>query len=184
MFDLTNGDNSLADTIIRLARTEDNPPILFGWNTPALESFWGKAVAFQGVPPPPPPSPAAPIVIPINGGNVLPGLVDVDFLKSELLRYVCAQLGVLAVGVPSVLGDTVGLGCTNVQAFAAAAFLRGMNDSPWFHAVLAHGAPLPTPLALVPKILGGFLISSRSQVCFGLKPPWRGYQQICVVIVQ
>jgi hypothetical protein len=146
VFDLTNGDNSLADTIIRLARTEDDPPILFGWNTPALEFFWGKAVAFQGVLPPPA---AAPIFIPINGGNVLPGLVDVDFLKSELLRYVCAQLGVLAVGVPSVLGDTVGLGCTQLQALTATSFLRGMKDSPWFQAVLAHGAPLPAPLATV-----------------------------------
>lgn len=151
-FDLTNGDNSLAEAIIKLAATEEDPPLVFGWNTPALESFWANAVFYQGAP-----TPAIPI--PINGGvNLLP-VADVDRLKSELLNYVCTQQ---AVGNrPSVLGNTVGLGCTQAQAINMGAFLRGLELSPWFQAVLAHGVALPTPLAAVytprPKNTRGLL---------------------------
>lgn len=139
--DLTD-DTALIDEIKNLANTEEDPPLVFDWNTQSLEMFWNKAVAYQAT--------AGAIPIPINGGVNLPAAADVDLLKRMLLDYIrVLHPGEVANG-PQRLGNTVGLGCTQVQALNSVSFLSHLEiDTPWFQAVMGHGAPMVASLATV-----------------------------------
>jgi hypothetical protein len=142
--DLVPGDSSLVEKIIELAKSEEDPPLVFEWNSTSLEAFWAKAVAYASV------VVVGGPAIPINGGVNLPvAMTDVDSLKSELLVFVRNQQAPAERPIILGAGGTVGFGCTLLQFGNTVAFLRGLDSSPWFAVVLAHGAPLAAPLATI-----------------------------------
>ena len=139
--DLTN-DTELINRIMKLASTEEDPPVVFDWNTQSLEEFWNKAVAYQAT--------VVAIAIPINGGVNLPAAVDVDFLKGEILEYLRGLQPGPPAARPTRLGNTVGLGCSQVQSMNLINFLSRLEiDNAWFQAVTGHLAPLTASLATV-----------------------------------
>ena len=75
--DFTGGDDDLTNYILCLAKSEDDPPLLFDWDVDALAQFWHNAVAYGG-----------PVAIPINGGVNLAGAVNINLLRSEILSFV------------------------------------------------------------------------------------------------
>jgi hypothetical protein len=50
------GDNKIVDQVIELAKSEDDPPIIFGWDDQGLHEFWDKAVAYGALGAIPPPN--------------------------------------------------------------------------------------------------------------------------------
>lgn len=131
-------DEELQQTIIELGKSEDDPPIVFGWNGANLEALWNKAVAYGGT--------LNAIHPPINGGQHLVGnstAATLDQLKIWLLEYVRDQVN----PPPPIIGHTVGLACTQAQFGQIQARLVLLFFNPWFQAVLSHGAPLPGPLS-------------------------------------
>jgi hypothetical protein len=77
---LTQGDYVMTRRIVDLAKSEDDPPILFDWDADSLTQLWNNAVAYAaggGV-----------VAIPINGGVNLPAAVDINLLRTEILTFV------------------------------------------------------------------------------------------------
>ena len=129
--------------IIRLGRNEDDPPIVFGWNDDGLEEFHNKAVAYalqSGAVLPP---------TQVNGGVNLVGAgncASIQQLKVWILEYLRAQQQ-NKNPPPAIIGETVGLECSLIQAMHVAVHVTEMQYQPWFAAVLAHGQPSTEPLA-------------------------------------
>lgn len=132
--DLTRDDSELTRHVFALARSYDDPPVLFDWDHEALTRFWNSAVAYAA-------TAASPIVIPINGGVALPPVVDVEHLKREILSFVRVGAGnPVQPPYPEIIGTTLGLACTSTQCQVCAGILAGLELHPWFAAVLAHPA--------------------------------------------
>jgi len=130
------------DKIIELRKSEDDPPIVFGWLDANLQAFRDKAVAYgatlNAIPPP-----AA-----VNGGAHLVGVSsrsDLDDLKEWILDHVRKQV----VPAPSMVGAAASLACTQSQFGQVPAVLALLKHDPWFSTVLAHGNQLPGPLSTV-----------------------------------
>ena len=47
--DLTRGDTELTLHVFALAKSDDNPPVLFDWNHQALTRFWNNAVDYAAL---------------------------------------------------------------------------------------------------------------------------------------
>ena len=144
ILELVNGDKQMEKQVIELSKSEDDPPLIFGWDDPVLVQFWDKAVAHSaaGLPLPPPQ---------ICGGNHPVGAASAEsikLLKRDLLVYLVSLTpGPQLIGAN---GGAVGLACTHLQCVMAAARLAKMQyDHPWFHAVLATGPPLTGALGFI-----------------------------------
>ena len=152
---LVGGDNKeLVAYIITLAKSEDDPPIVFGWDMRGLEEFWNKAVAYGAS--------AAPVTNPpneINNGIHLAGPAtgaNIRDLQIWILNFFRAQLHPNA---PSVFGGTAGLACSLNQFGLVIGRLSLFKDEPWVAAVLAHGGALANPLGTLwhprPRVTSG-----------------------------
>jgi hypothetical protein len=138
---LTQGDDVMTKRIADLAKSEDDPPILFDWDADSLTQFWNNAVAYAaggGV-----------VAIPINGGVNLPVAVDINLLRTEILTFVQQGAGnpVPPPG-PAIIGNTMGLACTLTQYGLCVGLLSRLELHPWFAAVL-NVNPIPAPLASI-----------------------------------
>jgi hypothetical protein len=138
---LTQGDDVMTKHIVDLAKSEDDPPILFDWDADSLTQFWSNAVAYAaggGV-----------VAIPINGGVNLPVAVDINLLRTEILTFVQQGAGnPVPLPGPTIIGNTMGLSCSLAQCCMCMALLRGLEFHPWFAAVL-NVNPIPAPLASI-----------------------------------
>lgn len=132
-------DTELQERIMALARSEDDPPLLFAWNVLALEAFWMQAVSYATLP--------NAVPIPINGGN-LGVAFDVAFLQTKLLEFVILEQ-LPANPLPTVIGRTLGLACSVLQSMETASVLGRLELHDWFAAVLQHGPLLPGRLATI-----------------------------------
>lgn len=132
-------DTELQELIMTLAASEEDPPLLFAWNYPALLVFWAKAVAYATIP--------SAVPIPINGGVSLAVAPDIALLQTKRLEFVSVEL--LLDSPPTLIAGTIGLACTQQQSLMAAGFLCRLELKDWFAAVLQHGHPLPGPLASI-----------------------------------
>jgi hypothetical protein len=138
---LTQGDEVMTKRIVDLAKSEDDPPILFDWDADSLTQFWNNAVAYAaggGV-----------VAIPINCGVNLPVAVDINLLRAEILTFVQQGAGnPVPLPRPTMIGNTMGLACSQAQCCTCMALLRGLELHPWFTAVL-NVNPIPAPLASI-----------------------------------
>lgn len=166
---LVGDDKELIDHIIKLARSEDDPPIVFGWDMRGLEEFWDKAVAYGAT--------AAPVAPPdqINAGVQLVGPATgagIRDLQVGILTFLRAQLDPTMLHTPTVFGETSGLACTINQFANVNIQLALLQFSPWVAAVLAHGGALTHPLGSVwhprPRVASGIC----NQI-IGLAPLWQ-----------
>ena len=128
--------------IVELAKSEDNPPILFDWDADSLTLFWNNAMAYYA-------AGCGAVAIPINGGVNLPVAVDINLLQTEILTFVQQGAGnpVPPPG-PTIIGNTMGLACTLHQCTICVGLLRGLELHPWF-AVVLNVNPIPAPLASI-----------------------------------
>jgi len=138
---LTQGDDVMTKRIVDLAKSKDDPLILFDWDADSLTQLWKTAVAYAaggGV-----------IAIPINGGVNLPAAVDINLLRTEILTFVQQGAGnpVPPPG-PTIIGNTMGLACSLNQCGICYGLLGRLELHPWFAAVL-NVNPLPAPLASI-----------------------------------
>jgi hypothetical protein len=128
--------------IIQLAKNEDDPPIIFGWNDAGLEAFWNKATLYgatqEAINPP----------IQINRGNHVVGQcngTNLQQLKVDIINYLRSKVN----PPPTIVGGTACLACTQNQMCHVCIELMGMNYNPWIVAVLGHGPPLTQTLASI-----------------------------------
>ena len=138
---LTQGNDVLTKDIIKMASTEDDPPILFDWDAESLTLFWNNAVDYAAG--------GGGVAIPINGGANLPVAVDINLLRAEILTFVQQGAGnpVPPPG-PTIIGNAMGLACSQNQCIICAGFLSRLELHPWFAAVL-NVNPITTPLASI-----------------------------------
>lgn len=138
---LTQGDNVMTKRIVKLAESEDDPPILFDWDADSLTQFWNNAVAYAaggGV-----------VAIPINGGVNLPAAVDINLLRTEILTFVQqGAVNAFPPAGPTIIGNTMGLACSLNQCCRCMGLLGRLELHPWFAAVL-NVNPIPAPLASI-----------------------------------
>jgi hypothetical protein len=135
---LTQGDDVMTKRIVDLAKSEDDPLILFDWDADSLTQFWNNAVAYAaggGV-----------VAIPINGGVNLPAAVDINLLRTEILTFVAGNP--VHLPGPTIIGNTMGLACSLKQFGICMGLLTGLELHPWFAAVL-NVNPIPAPLASI-----------------------------------
>jgi hypothetical protein len=136
------GDKAVVGQIIELAKNEDDPPLIIGWNDTGLEEFWIKASRYGALPE---------AILPpnmINGGNHLVGPstgTGLRDLKVWILRFLQAQIN----PPPAIVGETACLACTQNQFAHVAMYLVSMSSHPWFVGVLGHGAMSQQPLGSV-----------------------------------
>ena len=138
---LTQGDDVMTKRIVDLAKSEDDPPILFDWDADSLTQLWNNAVAYAaggGV-----------VAIPINGGVNLPAAVDINLLRTEILTFVEQGAGnPVPLPGPTIIGNTMGLACSQNQCIICVGLLCRLELHPWFAAVL-NVNPIPAPLASI-----------------------------------
>jgi len=136
---LTQGDDVMTKRVVDLAKSEDDPLILFDWDAESLTQFWNNAVAYAaggGV-----------VAIPINGGVNLPAAVDINLLRTEILTFVQQGAGKpVPLPGPTIIGNAMGLACSLQQFSICSGLLAGLELHPWFAAVL-NVNPIPAPLA-------------------------------------
>ncbi len=144
-FKLVKGNEELEKAVMGHSKSEDDPPLLFGWKPTVLREFWNKAVTYGaggGVELPP---------RQISGGVHPVGQAtfeSIEQLQHEILSFVSSQ----SLNPPLIGGETggaVGLACTGLQFIMAGGELNAMEHLPWFQAVLATGVPLTGCLAKV-----------------------------------
>ena len=138
---LTQGDDVMTKRIVDLAKSEDDPPILFDWDADSLTQLWNNAVAYAaggGV-----------VSIPINGGVNLPAAVDLNLLRTEILTFVQqGAVNAFPPAGPTIIGNTMGLACSLNQCGRCMGLLGRLELHPWFAAVL-NVNPIPAPLASI-----------------------------------
>ena len=138
---LTQGDDVMTKRIVDLAKSEDDPPILFDWDADSLTQLWNNAVAYAaggGV-----------VAIPINGGVNLPAAVDINLLRTEILTFVQqGAVNTFPPPGPTIIGNTMGLACSLNQLGRCMGLLGRLELHPWFAAVL-NVNPIPAPLASI-----------------------------------
>jgi hypothetical protein len=126
-----------------LSKSEDDPPIIFIWNSAILGVFLQHMVRMPGrvaIPPAPAPPPQ---LLPA----VLAGIGPPDDSSKEIL--VRCILDYLQSRVPDIVrfsNDRAGFGCTQLQYGSIVAELGDLHIEPWFAAVCSVGA-LGGPLA-------------------------------------
>lgn len=166
---LVGDDNELVDHIIKLARSEDDPPIVFGWDMRGLEEFWHNAVAYGAT--------AAAVAPPnqINGGVQLVGPATgagIRDLQVGIFNFLRAQLDPTMINVPAVFGETAGIACSINQFANVNVQLALLQHNPWVAAVLVHGGALAHPLGTIwhprPRVASGIC----DQI-IGLAPLWQ-----------
>jgi hypothetical protein len=140
-----SGDDDLIARVVEAAQDPDDPPIVFAWDSAALETFLAKVAA---LPLGAPPAPAAFVPLPTVDAGVGPGIRNLTqsfLVHMQTLVPGCAIIG----GV----GGVAGLACSQLQMCNACLKLSSLQHEPWFAAVLANGPDLPGPLAtlLVPR---------------------------------
>jgi hypothetical protein len=127
--------------IKELSKSEDDPPIMFFWNSGILGVFLQNMVRMPGrvaIPPAPPPQ-----LLPA----VLAGIGPPDDSSKEIL--VRGILDYLQSRVPDIVrfsNDRGGFGCTQIQFANLVHQLDFLHTEPWFAAVCSVGE-LGGPLA-------------------------------------
>jgi hypothetical protein len=128
-----NGEEHLLDKIMELAKwVEDDPPVIFGWESvdvfvQAIQAAQAQAAAPGGLP-----LPACPLA--------LPAAVNVKNFKADVLEYARVP------GVPARLGSTC-LACTQAQFGNVASMLTRLDLNPWIRCIIAVGVPNSLPIA-------------------------------------
>ena len=138
---LTQGDDVMTKRIVDLAKSEDDPLILFDWDDASLTQFWNNAVAYAAG--------GGAVAIPINGGVNIPVAVDTNLLRNGILTFIQQGAGKpIPPPFPTIIGNAMGLACTLNQSMMCSALLGGLEYHPWFAAVL-NVNPISTPLASI-----------------------------------
>jgi hypothetical protein len=129
-----NGEQNLQKKILKLARREDDPPVIFGWQNVeafvrAIQTARAQAAAPGGVP-----LPADPLG--------LPAAFTVQDFKEALLDHAT---------VPGAAGrlDTTCLPCSSGQSLQVAFTISGLDFDPWIRRIVAVGMPNILPIAFV-----------------------------------
>ena len=149
-------DEKVVEHVLMLAKNEDDPPLVFGWNDAGLQEFWGKAAAYGATMGAllPPNSINGGVAIPAHGAMATVGQ-DLDNLKIWILDFVRLQEN----PPPAVFGVTAGLACSQQQFFLMGVRLAQMIHHPWFAAVIGHGAQITQPLVSIwlprPRVASG-----------------------------
>jgi hypothetical protein len=126
-----------------LSKSEDDPPIMFFWNSGILGVFLQNMVRMPGrvaIPPAPAPPPQL-------QPAVLAGIGPPDDSSKEILAR--CILDYLQSRVPDIVrfsNDRGGFGCTPVQLVSVVRQLDSLHIEPWFAAVCSVGQ-LGGPLA-------------------------------------
>ena len=139
-------DEKVVRHVLSLAKNEDDPPLVFGWNDAGLQEFCGKAAAYGATLGAllPPNSINGGVAIPAHGWMTAVGQ-DLDNLKIWILDFLRLQTD----PPPAVFGVTAGLACSQNQFAVLCVRLAQMTDHPWFAAVIGHGAPITQPLVSI-----------------------------------
>jgi hypothetical protein len=127
-----------------LSKSEDDPPIIFFWNSGILGVFLQHMVIMQGrVPPAPPPPVPPPQLLPAALAGIGP---PDDSSKETLARGILDYLQSRVPGIVRFSNDRGGFGCTQIQHSNVVAELGDLHNEPWFAAVCSVGQ-LGGPLA-------------------------------------
>jgi hypothetical protein len=122
-----------------LSKSEDDPPIIFIWDSKNLGVFLQNMVRMPGrvaIPPPPQLQPVA-----------LAGIGPPDDSSKEILaRCILDYLQSRVPGIVRFSNDRAGFSCTQIQVANVVAELGDLHTEPWFAAVCSVGQ-LGGPLA-------------------------------------
>ena len=141
--DLAHQREEVVEELRVLAADPDDPPLLFDWNSSAVEQLRVNIAR-----------------LPADGAAAPPSMVPTpataDSMKTAILCHLVASTP--NASRPTVIGGTVGLACSLRQSHIVCGLLRGLELDPWFAAV-AGVAPLGGHLAAVyiprPKVANG-----------------------------
>jgi hypothetical protein len=142
---IVQGNRALIDEIKRASKSEDDPPLIFFWDTARLTEFLHKMTATANAPPPP-----AEFAVAAQAG-LGPGNVGNDSSEKLLARGILDFVeNLVPRGVQRFHHNRRGgLACKGAGFGRACAEASRLEFDPWFSAVLAAGIPLGGPLARV-----------------------------------
>jgi hypothetical protein len=139
-------DESVIKEIQDAAKNRDDPPLIFDWDTNALQEFLDKISLLPAA------APVAPFPLPAAGATI-------HDLQIGLITYIQGLVPAIPPPACRTIGYAAGLACTSLQYCNAGIAMRALELHPWFAAVLATVPALTTPLARVwvprPKVSTG-----------------------------
>jgi hypothetical protein len=135
---IVQADAALIDEIKELSKSEDDPPLIFIWDSKFLGVFLQNMVQVPADIAIPPPQLQPAVLAGIGPGD--------DSSEKVLTQCILDYLQSRVPGIVRLSNDRAGFGCTQIQILDVVAELGDIHTEPWFAAVCSVGQ-LGGPLA-------------------------------------